>query len=1769
MIMNISNQYVYSLFLFFYLIILFFENLTIVSSSSQCSGMSKSNHNMCIKTIDRPILDDWGFEMIGSGNLDSPWVTKDNNISKIEFCTDDICGSPDYQLYGFYYAFFPITKGHTYDYMSLSQQFDLLDYTVDNETKYYLDFFVSSRTFIPQTTKFEFTVTIDHIKVVLISNSIYSQSHRVDITDLIRDNNNNTIHTITFQLYYGSISGSSNSSSNNNNNNIGFDDVPDGILLSNTIIKKTPISRKSMDLDACPTIDITSVDATLSIANTEMNELSAITSNFAQVYVSSSIFNPNAPRFSATLCLFSFYLTESLFKDCEFNNHKRTIFCMVKSSVEIEDSQFNENEFIHIDVFKSNATVMVSSTMVVDNSQISATTGSTVFNIVNGDLSVRWSLFAENDMVITYAFSSNVQFENTLFRNIKTQSYIFMFQMQNIPPKYIIFKDCIFEDIAAKLKFENSNLRLINTTLRNMRNSNLFFQGYSNVEIHNSSFLNFNNQIVFYFTSVGSLNITGSKFRNNDVYSLLYFSNAQVNTVVSDTVFLNNQGLDGTIGNLDSHISDISFFNCTFKNNTSFGPGGVVYTTGQNNVVFKDCTLTNNTALQGGISYFFYIQPIFINCTIENNGAVFGNVSASLVNRLILSDGVFPEIVTSNRTQFTGTIKSCDILNQTYPSQPSSVLVYLQVGGNTIASLPFINGSVNFESVEIVGQVGSSSTISFVSSYRSLKPLTLPYKVTILPCNPGYYPIESSTLCSVCPPGSYGYDGNKCISCPQNAFCEGGQQVSTRPGYWFDENQYPRVIYDCEQSSHCLANSTCLEHTFGVLCSSCNNTEQYYSWFGGCIECTHTNKLVIAIVIIGMILLVLWSHKSDSSSGLMNIVVYFAQTIMVLSKDVNFSILSLLNLQLESGGSSIIGSICPGPFDYYQRHYTTFLAFPAIIFILLIFTLIITIIRKFKPNDQPIFPRQFGSFVKLLMNMYSPISTATFTIFFCQQIGIGNSVLVTDSSVQCSGNQYRTALKVSYSMLVVVLGIPMIIFILLFKNRKHNNDASIIRTYGAFILKYKTSYYYWDIGDCIGVDYGSRHTNQIIPFDWSITDQCPSSVETFTVHHRGRFGYQQLPNEDDYSIDLLSKEIKDNIERTRKMDKDHSGSEDEQDNYEELTDEQLNELNALSSNRNDPFRVALGVAPAKNATPVGVWGNLSSFLQSPTSSSSSSTTTITQQQQSTTEEVEGEEAEDGSDDDEGEIIGTIGENGELSESLKTLTISHAKQTATHLVIDTNAILHSSTRLDTLGKVLYTIEEVLDEVRDKKTQLYLETFPFEIKTRQPTPESYQAVVDFSHKTGDFASLSTVDLKVLALAHTLHAEHDGLDTLKTSPEPTKPAPRPTNNNNNNRNNNNNNPEQKKKKKNNNKKKKAAAAVVQKDTCCSHDHGKVEEKKDNSSKVVVDTCCSPATTTPHTHQVVDTCCSPASTTTSTEPATTTTTTEPTTTATTTESTKEITEDNNNNNNNQSQQKKGKKNNKKNSLIVNMDELPEEDPSKFVDPREILEKMKKQREAEEEERRKKRKDKEDEGEWITPDNIKAKLEKSQFVTGEEIKHVKVACITSDFSMQNVMLQMGLNLLSVDGLVVKQVKQFVLKCYSCNTTTLDFSKVWCGACGNQTMVKAMTWVDRFGNVRVGKGSGKQFNNRGKKFSMPKAKGGKYHTDMVFTEEQYIHRLKVTGKYYQKKKSSTDNAIGDESFESGFSFAKPGADITIGFGGRNPNIARRKIGKKNKSISNH
>ena len=83
---------------------------------------------------------------------------------------------------------------------------------------------------------------------------------------------------------------------------------------------------------------------------------------------------------------------------------------------------------------------------------------------------------------------------------------------------------------------------------------------------------------------------------------------------------------------------------------------------------------------------------------------------------------------------------------------------------------------------------------------------------------------------------------------------------------------------------------------------------------------------------------------------------------------------------------------------------------------------------------------------------------------------------------------------------------------------------------------------------------------------------------------------------------------------------------------------------------------------------------------------------------------------------------------------------------------------------------------------------------------------------------------------------------------------------------------------------------------------------------------------------------------------------------------------------------------------------------------------------------------DDDDEGEWITPEN--ASLHKARTmglapsgngsVRAKDKEILPVGCMTADFAMQNVLLQMDLTLVGMEGKKIQKVKTWVLRCHAC-----------------------------------------------------------------------------------------------------------------------------------------
>ncbi|KAJ7180381.1 Nin one binding Zn-ribbon like-domain-containing protein [Mycena crocata] len=147
-------------------------------------------------------------------------------------------------------------------------------------------------------------------------------------------------------------------------------------------------------------------------------------------------------------------------------------------------------------------------------------------------------------------------------------------------------------------------------------------------------------------------------------------------------------------------------------------------------------------------------------------------------------------------------------------------------------------------------------------------------------------------------------------------------------------------------------------------------------------------------------------------------------------------------------------------------------------------------------------------------------------------------------------------------------------------------------------------------------------------------------------------------------------------------------------------------------------------------------------------------------------------------------------------------------------------------------------------------------------------------------------------------------------------------------------------------------------------------------------------------------------------------------------------------------------------------------------------------------------------EGEWITPSNVglhksralellpgtDARQKGKQKAEDEDV--LGAGCMTADFAMQNVLLQMGLNLIGVEGKRIQKVKSWVLRCHACFKICKDNSKKFCPSCGNATLLRASVTISSPGAaadapvMQVHLKANFQYRLRGTKYSIPAPKPG-------------------------------------------------------------------------------
>ena len=173
----------------------------------------------------------------------------------------------------------------------------------------------------------------------------------------------------------------------------------------------------------------------------------------------------------------------------------------------------------------------------------------------------------------------------------------------------------------------------------------------------------------------------------------------------------------------------------------------------------------------------------------------------------------------------------------------------------------------------------------------------------------------------------------------------------------------------------------------------------------------------------------------------------------------------------------------------------------------------------------------------------------------------------------------------------------------------------------------------------------------------------------------------------------------------------------------------------------------------------------------------------------------------------------------------------------------------------------------------------------------------------------------------------------------------------------------------------------------------------------------------------------------------------------------------------------------------------------------------------------------------WITPSNLKIRQAEESTGSnsrGPEPKLMQVAVMTTDYAMQNVILQMNLNLLSPSLMRVKHMKTFVLRCHACFQVSKDMTKQFCPKCGQPTLTRVSCSTNANGEFKLHLKKNMQWNTRGDRFSIPKAVHGSPHgrikgggkggwgNELILAEDQKEYERASTVERKHKERSLMD-----------------------------------------------
>lgn len=414
------------------------------------------------------------------------------------------------------------------------------------------------------------------------------------------------------------------------------------------------------------------------------------------------------------------------------------------------------------------------------------------------------------------------------------------------------------------------------------------------------------------------------------------------------------------------------------------------------------------------------------------------------------------------------------------------------VSGSTIIRAS--NGVAKFKEITITSTIGGKALMLFIISGST--PIGALRTFYFRNCTLGEIPQDAGiglfngnqvqlSQCYYCPPGSYALESTStsCLDCPDNANCEGGNNINVKKGYWRVSN-FSDDVLKCKGTSvaACKGGSngpnTCSEGNKGPYCTLCK--PQYIATIDGtCKYCsgkpTSSFGFIIAMVIIALIFLFIlcgWFYRRkiitcfestynsivdtlESQSSKLKILFAFTQIMSQFP-----AVLAMPRIPFYSTLNSYLGVLSFNLLSYFQVqcefNYTFYdkllLVTVVPIFIapiIYIYYYIKAFLSTLKNSTNPDFSywdakRQATYyFLVLLFVTFAPSSTTVLQAFVCENFDDGSSYMYADYSLSCETDEHRKyVIYAAVMVFVYPLGIPLFYLYLLWSNLRAINPPT-------------------------------------------------------------------------------------------------------------------------------------------------------------------------------------------------------------------------------------------------------------------------------------------------------------------------------------------------------------------------------------------------------------------------------------------------------------------------------------------------------------------------------------------------------------------------------------------------------------------------------------------------------------------------------------------------------------------------------------------------------